>query len=95
MTVTWHLRGFDKRTERESVDFIIPQAFVTRVRELFPQAKEDPELVDPHELTDDQALRVADVIGVTVDPARFDYSVESEEDWRIVAAQRDAMRART
>jgi len=94
MTVTWHLRGFDHRTEREGVDIDIPQAMLPVVREIAPQTKNDPDLVDPHELTRDQAVRLAELLSVSVDPDRYTWSVESEEDWRIVAAQKHDLRAK-
>ena len=94
MTVKYHLRGFDKRTEYEAVDFDIPASMLEIVHALVPQADKDTDFDDPHELTSDQAIRVADVLGVTVDPDRIDYYVESDEDAHVVAAQVAAMRAR-
>jgi hypothetical protein len=92
--VKYHLRGFDKRTEYEAVDFEIPLSMLSNVRALVPQAEDDPEFVDPHELTRDQAVRVAEALGVTADPDRIDYYVESDEDPYVVAAQVAAMRAK-
>lgn len=94
MTVTWHLRGFDKQTEYLAVDFAIPGAMPPVVRRLLPEAETDPEFVDPHEITPDQAARLAEVLGLIIDPDLHYYSVESDEDPRVVAAQCEAMRAK-
>ena len=94
MTVKYHLCGFDRRTEFLGVDIDIPPAMLAAVRELLPEAADDPEFIDPHAITDSQAIRVAEVLGVSVDLDRFEYFIESDEDWRVVAAQVDAMRAK-
>jgi len=94
VTVTWHLRGFDKATEFEAVDFDIPQAMLPTVRQLLPEPEDDPDFVDPHELTGDQTARLAEALGLTVDPDLYHYYVESDEDPYVVAAQVAAMRAK-
>ena len=94
MTVKYHLCGFDRRTDFLGVDIEIPPAMLAAVRELLPEAADDPEFIDPHAITDSQAIRVAEVLGVSVDLERFEYFIESDEDWRVVAAQCEAMRAK-
>lgn len=94
MTVKYHLRGFDRRTEFLGVDIDISPELLAVVRELLPEAADDPEFIDPLPITDSQAIRVAEVLGVPVDPDRFEYFIESDEDWRVVAAQCEALRAK-
>ena len=94
MTVTWHLRGFDKDTEFEAVDFDIPRALLPMVRQLLPEAVDDPDFVDPHEITADQTARLAEAMGLITDPDLYYYSVESDEDPHVVTAQIEAMRAK-
>lgn len=94
MTVTWHLRGFHRHTEFLAVDFGIPQAMLPVVRQLLPEAEEDPDFVDPHEITPDQTARLAEALDLTVDPQLHYYYVESEEDPYVVAAQCETMRAK-
>ncbi len=94
MTVKYHLCGFDRRTESLAVDFDIRPEMLTVVHEPLPEAADDPEFIDPLPITDSQAIRVAEVLGVPVDLDRFEYFIESDEDWRVVAAQCEAMRAK-
>jgi len=94
MTATWHLRGFDKDTEFEAVDFHIPRALLPMVRQLLPEAGDDPDFIDPREITADQTARLAEAMGLIVDPDLYYCSLESDEDPRVVAAQIEAMRAK-
>jgi hypothetical protein len=95
VTVTWHLRGFDKATEFEAVDFDIPRELLPMVRQLLPDVRDDPDFIDPHEITRDQTARLAEAMALAIDPDRYFWSVESNEDPYVVAAQVDAMRAGT
>ena len=94
MTVKYHLCGYDRSTEFLGVDFDIPSAMLATIRDLLPHCDEDPEFIDPLPITTDQAIRVADALGVAVEPDRFVYYIESDEDWRVVAAKVEAMRAK-
>jgi hypothetical protein len=94
MTVTWHLRGFDKSTDFLAIEFDIPRAALPSVRRVLPEAEDDPDFVDPREVTPHQTARLAEVLGVSLDPEAYHYSVESEEDPYVVAAQVEAMRAK-
>ena len=87
MTMTWHLRGFDKRTEFLAIDFEIPQAMV-------PEAQDDPDFADPHEITRDQTVKLAAALALAIDPDLYHYSVESEDDPYVVAARTEALCAR-
>jgi hypothetical protein len=64
------------------------------VKYLLPEASADPDLVEPHELVSDQVARTAQELGIDIDPEAFDFYLEADEDWRTVAAKRDALRAR-
>lgn len=55
---------------------------------------DDPDFVDPREITPDQTARLAEAMGLTIDPDLYYYPVESEEDPYVVAAQVEAMRAK-
>ena len=94
MTVKYHLCGYDRGTEFLGVDIDIPPETLAIIRELLPEAADDPEFIDPLAITDIEAVRVAEVLGVPVDLDRFEYFVESDEDARVVAAQCEAMRAK-
>jgi hypothetical protein len=76
------------------VDFDIPEAMLPAVRRLVPEAKDDPDFVDPYEITGEQVARLAAALGLNLDPDLYYYSVESDEDPCVVAAQVAAMRAR-
>ena len=90
----YHLCGYDRHTEFLAVDFDIPEALLPVVRPLLPEAADDPDFVDPHEITRDQAALLAEALGLNIDPDQYYYSVESDEDPYVVAAQVAAMRAR-
>lgn len=93
MTIAWHLRGYDRRSELLGVEFDISPKLLPIVRSLLPEPENDPGMIDPYELTRDETVRVADAIGVSIHPDRFHYFVEADEDWRMVEAKRDSMYA--
>jgi hypothetical protein len=88
MTMSWHLRGYARETGRLSKDFHIQPDLLPIVRDVLPDTDEDPVLIEPHELSPSRADRLADAIGLVVQPDLFDYFIEAEEDWRVVAAIR-------
>ena len=90
MTVAYHLRGYHTRTGALGQEFVIGASTLLDVRRALRETGDDPELIDPHELGSNQARQVAEALGVSIDTERFDYFVEAEEDWRVVAAIRDA-----
>jgi hypothetical protein len=100
MTVRHYLRGYAKDMGHPGIDdpdmgdlvveFRIDGRRLPDLREILRAAEDDPDLIDPYELAGDLATRLAEVLGVVVDPARLDYFVETEEDWRVVAAIRVA-----
>jgi hypothetical protein len=92
VSVTHHLRGYDRRTGLPGFDDEIPASMLSAVREVLPATEDDPGLIDPHELTRDQTVWLAGLLGGVVDP-QFDYFVEAEEDWRVVAAIRESQYA--
>lgn len=87
ITVKYHLFGFDRCTEFLAVDFDIPEALLPMVRQLLPEAEDDPDFVDPHEITSNQTARLAEILGLTIE-------VEPDEDAYVVAAQVAATRAK-
>ena len=94
VTVKYHLCGFDRLTDFLGVDIEIDKEKLAAVRDLLPDAVDDPEFIDPLAITDTQAIRVAELLGVSVDPDRFVYFIESDEDPWVVAAQVEALRAK-
>jgi hypothetical protein len=94
VTVKYHLCAYDRCTEFLAVDFDIPEALLPAVRQLMPEASDDPDFIDPHEITSEQTARLARILGLTIDPDQYYYSVESDEDAYVVAAQVAAMRAK-
>ena len=94
MTVAYHLRGYDRTTEFVGVEFDIPATMLPFVKDLLQQAAADPDLVEPHELVSDQVARLAQKLGIDIDPDAFDFYIEADEDWRTVAEKRDTLRAR-
>ena len=93
MSVTWHFRGYDRETEFLGSDIGIGPAKRAAARRILRESAHDPDVADPHELTPDQAHRLAAALGVSIDLARFDWFVETQQDWRDAATQRDAMLA--
>src|SRR5208337_1620111 len=84
MTVAYHLRAYDKTTGFVGVEFDIPVTLLAFVKDLFPEASADPDLIDPHESACDQVARLAHELGIGVDPDAFDFYIEADEDWRLV-----------
>ncbi len=90
MTVTWTLRGYDRRTEWVGDEIGIPETMLPVVRRIVPPRGDDRGYADPVEASADQATRLAAALGVTVDLTRFDYFVEAEQDMESFLAQRGA-----
>ena len=95
MTMTYHLRGYHRETEYLGSEFDLSPTMLPSVNEVLREAEDDSDLIDPYELEAEQTIRLAEALGIAVAPDVFDYFVESEEDWSIVAVRRDAMRSRT
>jgi hypothetical protein len=89
VTATYHLRSYEKATGQWDADIDLTPAQLPIVRGLLPETEYDPDLVHPRGLSRDQAVELAERIGVTVEPDNFDYFVEADEDWRVVASRRD------
>jgi len=93
MTMTWHLRGYHRPDGALGFDLGLTPAMRLSVHEVLRASEDEPDLVDPYELARDQTVRMAEALDIAVDLDRFDYFVESEEDWRVVAMRRDVLRA--
>jgi hypothetical protein len=91
MTIAWHLRGYDRRSDLLAAEYDIKQELLPIMRDLLPEPENDPGMIDPYELTRDQTVRLADAIGLSIHPDRFDYFVEADEDWRMVEAKRESI----
>ena len=94
MTMVWHLRGYERDTGLLGKDFPLAPVKVRAVRGVLSNRDGEAIPVDPSELTPRTADRIADAIGLPIDSDRFDYFVEAEEDWRIVAAMRESFSPR-
>jgi hypothetical protein len=93
MTLAHHLRGYDRHTELLGVEYDIAEPLLALVKELVTAPSDDPDLIQPYPLDRTQVARLAEQIDEVVDPTAFDYFVEADDDWRSVAAKRDALRA--
>lgn len=94
MTVKYHLRGYDRRTEFLGTDDAINPKLLPSVRDLVPESADDPDFDCPLEITSNEAIRLGQLLGVPINLERFVYYVESDEESHIVAAQVQAMRAK-
>jgi hypothetical protein len=93
MSVTWHLRGYDRHSELLATQYEIPLEMLATIRAIVAAEDNDPAMLDPRELSWDQTVRLAQVSGWSIDPNRFDYFIEADEDWRVVEAKREALAA--
>lgn len=90
MTIAHHLRGYHWDSGQLGVDVHLRPEILPEVRDVL-HVEGDPRLIDPVELTPRQALRLADAFGLSIDPVGFDYFVEADEDWRVVAELHEAL----
>ena len=79
MIVAWFVRGYDKRTEFESVTYKLPEGLVPLARSLVQPASDDPDLCDPYELTAEAIGVLSGQLGVRIDPDAYDYFLESSD----------------
>jgi hypothetical protein len=93
MTLAHHLRGYGRHTELRGVEYDIAEPLLPLVNELVTARSDDPDLLQPYPLDRTQVARLAEQTGEAVDPTAFDYCVEADDDWKSVAAKRDALRA--
>ena len=94
MTVLYHLRGYDKRTEFVVVDFDIPTAMLPFVKALLPDIDADPDLVEPHAIACNQVARLAGELRISVDLEAYDFYIEATEDRRTAGEKNGPVRAR-
>lgn len=94
MTVAYHLRGYNRRTEFVGVEFDIPVTMLPFVKGLLPDSDADPDLFEPHAIACEQVARLARELGINVDPTAFDFYIEADEDWRTAGGRRGPARAR-
>jgi hypothetical protein len=91
MSLRRHLRGYDKSTEALQAQYAVPDDLLALAGRLLGTIPDDPELLDPHELTPDQVQALAKELGMPIDPHQYDYYFESDESWQKVAEMRDAL----
>lgn len=94
MTVSYHLRGYDKRTEFVGVEFDIPAAMLPFVKALLPDVDADPDLFEPHAIACRQVARLADELRISVDAEAYDFYIEANEDRRTAGERPGPVRAR-
>jgi len=94
VTVRYHLRGYDLRTEFLGTDNDIAPKMLPAVCAILPASADDPDFDNPLEINAAEAIRLGELLGVPIDLDRFVYYVESNEDSHVVAAQVQGMRAR-
>ena len=75
----YHLCGYDKATERLAAEYPIPARFLPTVRAVIEPVPDDRDLVLPYVLTARAVLRLAEVLGRTIDPDRYHYYFEGSD----------------
>lgn len=93
MTVAHYLRGYHWDSGELGVDIHLDGEMWPAIKAALPTMAHDHDLIDPVALTHWQTVRLADATGLPVDPAGFDYFIEADEHWRVVAEVRDALLA--
>lgn len=79
MTVVYHLCGYDKTTERLAAEFPIPTRFLPTVRTFVEPEPDDHDLVLPYTLTADAVVRLAEALGLAIEPDRYHYYFECSD----------------
>ena len=69
--------GFDRHTERVSVEHPVPPAALTAAMLIANVPPTDPDLVGAYPLDADQARQIAELINITIEPDRFDWFLEA------------------
>ena len=92
MTIAYHLRGYDKRTEVVRVEYDLAGSCLPTIRELVTALPDDPDYIHPYELDGAQVAKLAGRLGIAADPQAYDFFLEADEDVQIVAAKREAIR---
>lgn len=73
-SVIYHLVGFDRKTERLAIKFDVPARSVRTALKI--AGIEDKRVIGDWPLTNEQAHAIADVIGQSIDTAKFEFSLE-------------------
>ncbi len=85
MSLKRYLRGYDRASEVLRVQYDFPDDLLPLARPLIGDVSDDPDLLDPHALTPAHVREIAEKLGLPIDGSRYDFYLEAEEDWRLVA----------
>jgi hypothetical protein len=91
MTMARYLRGYHWDSGQLGVDIYLDQDLWHAIQDVLPLAARDRDPIDPVKLTSWQTGRVADATGLPIDPSGYDYFLEADEHWRVVAEIRDSL----
>ena len=77
MTAEVKLTACDKQTELLSAEFAVPQQWVAFARRVAGVPNTDPRLLGVDPLTSEQVAQIAQTASLSLDPAKYDYCLES------------------
>jgi hypothetical protein len=79
VTVVYHLCSYDRTTGKLVAEYPVPARLVPTIRTFIDPVPDDRDLVLSYALTDSAALRLAEALGLTIDPDRYHYYFEGSD----------------
>ncbi len=78
--ITHSLVGYDRDSERVAEEFEVPDAVLSKARELARVPADDPDAIMCYPLDAARARALADLVDAKIDPDRRDYFLEGSAD---------------
>jgi hypothetical protein len=77
MTAEVKLTAYDKQTELLTAEFAVPRQWIAFARDVAGVPETDPRLLGVYPLTPEQVAQIAQKASLSLDPARYDFCLES------------------
>lgn len=77
MTAEVKLTAYDKQTELLAAVFAVPRHSIGYARRVAGVPDTDPRLLGVYPLTPEQVTQIAQKVSLSLDPARYDFCLES------------------
>lgn len=80
MTVRHYLLGYDKANGSLRIEVAVPPARMAAIRRLLPLYADDPDALDPYELSAGDAYHIAVLAGRDVHEYSYDFFLQAFEE---------------
>jgi hypothetical protein len=80
MSLEAKIIGFDRASERATVEVGVPNAALDKVKKIADVPPTDPEILGSYPLNERQIAMIAEAAHITIDPSKCLYFLEAYEE---------------